>query len=94
MQRRLFLLTIVLSVSYMACKKTVGDSSPVSQTDCNGVDSRFSTKVFPVIQGSCATSVGCHGNGSTNGPGALTGFAQISNCRNCYKERRAFRINS
>lgn len=42
--------------------------------ECNGVTSKFSTDVLPLIQDKCQ---GCHGTGSTDGPGALTSYGQI-----------------
>src|SRR5215217_7713674 len=50
----------------------------ISYENCSEIDSRFSAKVFPIIQSSCATNSGCHATGSSNGPGALTNFTQIS----------------
>jgi len=78
MRRDIILLIIALTALIIGCKKNTGETGVIPQT-CDGVDSRFSAKVFPIIQGSCATSVGCHGNGSINGPGALTSFIQIRN---------------
>ena len=37
----------------------------------------FATQVNPIIQASCSNGVGCHGAGSSNGPGALTTYSQI-----------------
>ena len=74
-------------VVLIACSK--GDSpSPTSPTptptptppttlNCSGVDSKFSTVVSVIIQNSCNVTA-CHNSGSTNGPGPLTNFAQIS----------------
>ncbi|MDO6432876.1 hypothetical protein Q4E93_19870 [Flavitalea sp. BT771] len=51
---------------------------PVS-FNCNGTAPSFSTEVLPLITGSCSQGMGCHGAGSTNGPGALTTFNEIKN---------------
>jgi hypothetical protein len=48
---------------------------------CSGSAKSFTTDVNPVIQGSCATSQGCHGVGSTTGPGPLLTFSQVFNAR-------------
>ena len=53
-------------------------SSPPASLSCDGVNAKFS-QVSPIIQNSCATGSGCHGNGSTNGPGPLTNFDLIKN---------------
>lgn len=47
-----------------------------SGNDCAGVNAGFANDVWPIIQANCQ---GCHGAGSTNGPGALTNYTQISN---------------
>lgn len=65
----------------VACSK--GDSTggttttpPPPTPNCANIDSRFSTVVSNIISSSCTPS-GCHAAGSTNGPGALTNYAQI-----------------
>jgi len=83
MKRVMLLLSVVFL--YIACKKNVANT-PVNQLDCSSIDSRFAVKIFPIIQGSCATNSGCHGNGSINGPGALTSFIQISNAAMTIKD--------
>ncbi|HEY0677978.1 MAG TPA: hypothetical protein VGD17_06820 [Chitinophagaceae bacterium] len=77
---------VAVMVLVVACSKSSGTDNPPPpppppgpDTTCNNVDSRFSARVLPIIQSSCATSTGCHATGSINGPGALTSFAQISN---------------
>jgi hypothetical protein len=37
----------------------------------------FSTTVSPLVVGSCSNGSGCHGTGSTNGPGALTTYDEM-----------------
>ena len=59
-------------------------SSPPVSSSCNGVDAKFS-QVSPIIQSKCATGSGCHGNGSTNGPGPLTNFDLIKNAASSIK---------
>lgn len=39
----------------------------------------FSTDVNPLIQTRCNSGTGCHGTGSTNGPGALVTYTEIKN---------------
>ena len=84
MRTSIILLAISLSALCTGCKKNPAKTEVTTQT-CDGIDSRFASKVFPIIQNSCATSVGCHGNGSGNGPGALTNYAQISNAATAIK---------
>ncbi len=86
--KKTILVLITTIVVLIACSK--GDSpspatssnptptpTPTPTLNCTGVDSKFSTVVSVIIQNSCSTS-GCHSAGSSNGPGALTNFAQIS----------------
>ncbi|TAF50844.1 MAG: hypothetical protein EAZ62_07290 [Sphingobacteriia bacterium] len=80
-------LILLAAVVWVACSKSADSSSSAttpnspmpspSPSDCSAVDSKFSTNVSAIIQSSC-TGSGCHNAGSTNGPGALTNFAQIS----------------
>jgi uncharacterized membrane protein len=49
---------------------------------CSGVTSSFSADVKPIIDSNCATSSGCHASGSSNGPGPLTTYSQISAAKN------------
>lgn len=77
-------MTIVIAAG---CSKGSGDGKdiapppppPVEGTSCNGVNAAFTADVFPIIQSKCATNSGCHGDGSFNGPGALTTFTKIKN---------------
>ena len=48
--------------------------------DCS-VTKTFSADVSPVIQSTCAINSGCHANGSSHGPGALTTYTQVYNAR-------------
>ncbi len=77
-----FSFTMFISTS---CKKdnggtgTGGGGGGGSTTvDCSTVTNKaFAANVNPIIQASCNVS-GCHAAGSSNGPGPLTNFAQIS----------------
>jgi len=77
-------LVVVFTLIYSGCSKKKGKSPPL-QDNCINIDSKFAAKVFPIIQNSCAVNSGCHGNGSTNGPGALTNFTQINNAESLVK---------
>lgn len=81
-----FTILAGLIVLSEACTKDPGNNGggnppppPPPPVDCNTVSSKFSTDVNPIIQSSCATSIGCHGNGSNSGPGPLLTFDQIRN---------------
>ncbi len=78
MKLNIILAAVTFAAVYAGCSKdtaTTNQPLPI----CDSAASKFSAKVFPVIESSCATSIGCHGNGSANGPGALTNFTQIKN---------------
>ena len=83
MKKIILLLTVALSILYACTKKA--DTIQTPQVSCSEIDSRFSAKVFPIIQSSCATNTGCHATGSSNGPGALTNFNQISQASSAIK---------
>lgn len=44
---------------------------------CTGTAKSFSADVLPIFQNVCSAA-GCHNSGSTNGPGPLTNYSQIS----------------
>ena len=71
MNKKLIILFSVF-ILIMACSK----NSNSFTTDCSTVKS-FTADVNPIIQSSCATNAGCHGNGSTHGPGALINYSQV-----------------
>ena len=77
--RKLCLIVFTLGFFY-ACTKDTAPTVQSTTGDCNTTPKSFSIDVNPVIQASCASS-GCHGAGSTNGPGALLTYSQIFNAR-------------
>jgi hypothetical protein len=68
------LCVVVIIVS---CSK---NNNATFTEDCSSTAKSYSNDVSPIIQSFCAVS-GCHASGSTNGPGALTGFQQVFNAR-------------
>jgi hypothetical protein len=83
---RYIIAMAIIMMTIIACSKsTETDASsntvppPPTATSCASAPAKFSSDVSAIIQSSCAISSGCHGNGSTNGPGALTTFNQIKN---------------
>lgn len=49
--------------------------------NCSSVPNKaFAADVNPIIQTVCAAA-GCHANGSSNGPGALTNYTEVFNAR-------------
>lgn len=67
--------SIIVGCSKSGTSNTPDPINPVG-INCNGVDSKFSTVIAPIIAGACATS-GCHASSNFNGPGALTNFTEI-----------------
>ncbi|HEY8897906.1 MAG TPA: hypothetical protein VIM79_23940 [Niastella sp.] len=47
-------------------------------SSCDGINASYSASISQIIQTNCAVS-GCHADGSTNGPGALTSYDKIRN---------------
>jgi hypothetical protein len=72
------LIAVVVIGIFSACKK---NHQEVLAVDCNGPAKSFANEVNPIIQSTCATTSGCHGSGSTNGPGPLLNYAQVFNAR-------------
>jgi len=78
----LIIVLVATAIAAVACSKGSGESeggATLPPSSCASTPAKFSSDVNPIIQGSCASSSGCHGNGSSNGPGALTTFDQIKN---------------
>jgi hypothetical protein len=72
---------ILISTIIVSCTKSSPSASPMnSSLDCS-VPKTFSADAAPVFQAKCALS-GCHGTGSSNGPGELTTYQKIFNARN------------
>ncbi len=81
MKKALGILTILCIV--IACSKTT--TNKPGTADCSGAAKSFATDVNPIIQTSCATNSGCHGSGSTNGPGELRSYSQIFGARSAIR---------
>jgi len=79
------IVTLMLAVAgfVLSCSKKGGGPGDSQQiplpNSCDGVSAQFASDISPIIQTRCATGAGCHGSGSSNGPGALTNFTQIKN---------------
>jgi hypothetical protein len=73
---------ILISTIIVSCSKSSPTASnPMnSSLDCS-VPKTFAANAAPVFQAKCALS-GCHGAGSSNGPGELTTYQKIFNARN------------
>jgi len=72
-----FTLTVSVGV-LIGCTNDKEELLNPGGNDCSGINSSFATSVNPLIQTRCAIS-GCHDNGSSNGPGALTSYDKIKN---------------
>ncbi|HVM89745.1 MAG TPA: hypothetical protein VMT76_16265 [Puia sp.] len=78
MKIKLLLLALVVGMS--ACyydKEQLLTPPKTSGGTCQNYS--FSTDVSPLITASCSNGSGCHGSGSTNGPGALTTYDEMKN---------------
>ena len=87
---RHFLAITIVSITMMACSKSGTNHTdvlppPPQEDECASTPKSFSADVNPIIQTKCALGSGCHGNGSFNGPGALTTFEQIKSAASSIK---------
>jgi hypothetical protein len=88
--KTIIILAIVITGFAIGCSKKSGEtvndpqqSPPAS--NCDGINAKFAADVLPIFQTKCATSSGCHGNGSVNGPGPLLNFTEIRDAANSIK---------
>jgi hypothetical protein len=83
--KQIFSVLIITTIAFLfSCSKSdspapdpgPGTGSGTYTLNCNGAAIQFAANVAPIIQSSCAQPA-CHNAGSSNGPGALTNYAQI-----------------
>jgi hypothetical protein len=77
-----FIVAVVSIGIVVSCTKSTENSNSNDNNNnmnCTGTKS-FASDVSPIIQNVCAVS-GCHNTGSTNGPGPLTSYQQVSNSK-------------
>ena len=68
-----FILIICVVVFIISCSKGSG-GNPVPPDPCAGLSFKFSTDVQPIFNTTCTNSSNCHGAGSNNSGGPLTGY--------------------
>lgn len=75
----LIILSLILLISCSKGGDDGGSGGPGTPgtLDCSAVPKTFSADVNPLIQTFC-NQTNCHASGSTNGPGPLTNYAQVS----------------
>src|SRR5438552_13735507 len=73
-------IAIVLTGSVFLFYSCYNDKEELlyGSTTCEGISASFIADVNPIIQTHCAVT-GCHADGSTNGPGALTTYTKVRN---------------
>ena len=76
---------VIITTIIVSCSKS--STTSITTVDCTGTAKSYVTDVSPIVQSYCATNSGCHGAGSSHGPGALTTYAQI------YSARASIRIS-
>ena len=81
MKKTAILICAFAALIINACSKNNGLDYTA---DCS-VAKSFAADANPVIQSYCATNSGCHGTGSSQGPGALTTYSQIYNNRSAIR---------
>lgn len=84
MRKALYLSLVVLSsvlILASGCSKDNDGGGGGASVDCATVTNKaYAANISPIIQASCAIA-GCHAAGSTNGPGPLTSYTEISNAK-------------
>jgi len=80
MRKTSIFLPILFSAVLLACSDSKDDvMMPTPELNCDPTTSTFTGHVSPIIRTTCATKSACHGEGSLNGPAALTSYAAIKN---------------
>ena len=85
MRKALYSSLVVLSFAIIfasGCSKdNGGGGGGGASVDCATVTNKaFAADISPITQTICAVA-GCHAAGSTNGPGPLTNYTEISNAK-------------
>lgn len=79
MQLKKNLVAAILCIAIVsACSKSAERPAESFSTDCSGPVKTFAGDVKPLLQAACG---GCHGAGSSNGPGALVSYGEVFNSR-------------
>jgi hypothetical protein len=86
MKRNIIISLLSVIFITISCSKSSdsggGSGGGGGSTTCSGVtNNKFAADVNPIIQASCSLNSGCHGAGSSNGPGELLTYNQIFNAR-------------
>jgi len=75
-------MLVIVVFLLVACTKRHEDTlGTVSPGNGSGPATSFAVDVDPIVQSSCAASSGCHGSGSSAGPGPLLTYTQVFNAR-------------
>lgn len=74
--KKLLIVSGACLVLFFSCTHDKAELLSPAGNDCANVNAGFAADVLPIIQAKCQ---GCHGTGSTSGPGALTNYAEIKN---------------
>lgn len=74
--KKVFITLSVCLAVFISCVNDKDELLNPASGDCTGVNASFANDVLPIIQANCQ---GCHGVGSTNGPGQLTTYNEIKN---------------
>lgn len=80
----LFIVSLFIITVAISCSKSSDDGGGGggggNNIDCSGPAKTFSVDANPLIQSVC-NQPSCHASGSTNGPGPLTNYTQVSNAK-------------
>jgi hypothetical protein len=89
MLKSLFTITLFLSLTFLmiTCSKSnSGGSGSAIPGYCDGVISKYTADVQPIIAAGCLLGSNCHSAGSTNTGGELTDYNKVYNKRAAIKD--------
>jgi hypothetical protein len=69
----------------VACSKSNSGGGATTPGFCDGVTSKYSIDVQPIIAAGCLLGSNCHSTGSTNAGGELTDYNKVFNKRDAIK---------
>ena len=87
MLKQLVILSLFAVCAFLliTCSKSNSSGGTTTPAFCDGVTSKYSTDVQPLITTSCLLGSNCHSAGSTNAGGELTDYNKVFNKRDAIK---------
>lgn len=80
--KKILPISVLLAAALYSCSKS--ETTTPEPANCT-TEKSYATDVAPIIASSCANGSGCHGTGSSNGPGPLLTYSQVFAARNAIR---------